>query len=490
MSAAAWWRKAAFYQLYPRSFQDTDGDGVGDLVGITNRLDYLVDVGIDAIWLSPIYPSPLVDFGYDVVDHTSVDPAFGTLRDFDDLVAAVHRRGLRLVMDLPVPHTSIEHPWFRRHPDWYVRAEGPSLPNNWQTAFGTPAWSRDPIRPGSWYLHSFYPEQPHLDWSNPQVADAMARIIAFWTGRDVDGFRLGAVDRLGIDPQLRDDPQRHHPPILPDVAGAANLEPTYSRNGNGIDMALATLRAAAGDRLLIADLYLPTPHIRRYLNHVDLAFCFELLHAPFEVDAMAKAIRRALVPGVRTDGLIWVLSSIDFPRLATRVGPAAARVAGLLLLTLPGTVVLYQGDEIGLTDGPGGNPPFDRAGRDKHRHPMQWDSSPSGGFSEGQPWLSVIDPAERNVADQAADPGSLLSLYRAAIRLRRTLADGIRLLDDVPEGLFAFLRGSDVMVVLNLTSGRVPCPVAGRVLLDTSGGSEHQAPAQLEPFSGCVVLSQ
>jgi glycosidase len=221
-----------------------------------------------------------------------------------------------------------------------------------------------------------------------------------------------------------------------------------------------------------------------------MAFCFELLHAPFRADAIAAAIKRALVPGVRADGVVWLLSSIDSPRLATRLGEDGARVAALLLLMLPGAVLLYQGDEIGLKDGPGARPSFDRAGRDTHRHPMQWDSSASGGFSDAAaPWLPPVDPATRNVADQEREPSSMLSLYRAATSLRKTLGDGVRILDDVPDGVVAFLRGTDVIVVLNLTDQRVPCPVAGRVLLDTLAAGGYPAPAMLPPFSGCVVRS-
>jgi alpha-glucosidase len=483
---AAWWHRAVLYEIYCRSFQDSDGDGVGDLAGIRDRLDYIVELGADAIWLSPIYPSPQADFGYDVTEYTDVDPALGNLDDFDLLVRAAHDRGLRLVMDLIPAHTSIEHPWFREHPDRYVRVRGDGPPNNWQTAFGTPAWSPDPLRPGWWYLHSFYPEQPNLDWSNRDVAKAMQKVVRFWTARGVDGFRLDSADRMAVDPELRDDPPRRRPPALPDF-GPTALDPMHSRNGPGLAAALAGLRKAAGDHLLLGELYLPTPHIRPYLEHVDIAFCFELLHAPFDAGPIRKAIQRALVPGVRADGLGWLLSGIDFPRLATRVGEDGARVAALLLLTLPGAAFLYQGDEIGQPDGPGADPPVDRAGREAHRHPMQWDATPTGGFSTGEPWLPLVDPATRNVAGQERDPGSLLSLYRAAIALRRTLGSGMRLLDDVPEGVLAFLRGADGVVVLNLSDQAAPCPVAGRVLLDSTANAGYPAPATLPPMSGCVV---
>lgn len=196
-----WWRDAVVYQVYPRSFQDSDGDGVGDLRGIAHRLDHLVDLGVDALWLSPIYPSPLADFGYDLTDHTAVDPTFGTLADLDRLVAEAHARGLRLLMDFVPCHTSIEHPWFGEHPDRYIWADGGARggpPNNWRSAFGGPAWTFDERR-GRWYLHSFYPEQPDLDWRNPDVVEAMQAVIGFWVDRGVDGFRLDAIEQLVKD---------------------------------------------------------------------------------------------------------------------------------------------------------------------------------------------------------------------------------------------------------------------------------------------------
>ncbi len=483
----AWWRDAVVYQVYPRSFQDSDGDGVGDLPGIAARLDHLVTLGVDALWLSPVYPSPLADFGYDVSDFTGVDPAFGTLADLDALLAAAHARGLRVLMDLVPCHTSIEHPWFAEHPDWYVRMQGDGPPNNWVATFGGPAWSPDPLRPGWWYLHSFYPEQPDLDWSNPEVVAAMQQVVRFWLERGVDGFRLDAIDRLAKDPQLRDDPPLREPLPLPEVVDSG-LQPLHSRNGPGIEAALAALRAAAGDRLLVGEVYLPTPRLAPYLAQVDAAFSFELLHAPFEPAAIAAAIRSAQAPELN-DGVGWVLSNHDFPRLPNRVGPGRERLAALLLLTLPGLAFVYQGDEIGLPDGPGATPPYDRAGRDRHRHPMQWDGSPTGGFSAAAPWLAPIDPATRNVADQERDRGSLLWLYRAAIALRRTLGDDLELIEDVPAGVVAYRRGEHAVVVLNLGEESVESPVRGELLLDTAGRTGGDAPASLGPRSGHVVAT-
>jgi alpha-glucosidase len=242
-----WWQDAVIYQVYPRSFQDSDGDGVGDLRGVASRLDHLSELGVDGLWLSPIYPSPLADFGYDVSAYTDVDPVYGTLADFDALVEAAHQRGLRLLMDLVPCHTSIEHPWFGEHPDWYIWAEGRDggPPNNWLSAFGGSAWSLDERR-GRWYLHSFYPEQPDLDWRNPAVVAAMQEAIGFWIERGVDGYRIDAIDRLMKDPELRDDPPAEASFGLPREDHEAHLAPVHSRNAPDTGEALAAIRAATG----------------------------------------------------------------------------------------------------------------------------------------------------------------------------------------------------------------------------------------------------
>jgi alpha-glucosidase len=409
-----WWDNAVVYQIYPRSFQDSDGDGNGDLRGIESRLDHLTWLGVDALWLSPIYPSPLADMGYDVADYTGVDPVYGSLEDFDALLAAAHERGLKLLMDLVPCHTSIEHPWFRDRPDWYIWSgrEGPA--NNWRATFGGGAWSPDPYKRGrGWYLHSFYPEQPDLDWRNPEVVEAMQGVLRFWLGRGVDGFRIDAIDRLVKDRELRDDPPASAPFALPLGEEYGKLEHLYSTNSPDIREALRAIRAAAGDKLLAGEVYLPAREVTPYLEFLDLAFAFELFHAPWDEERLHQAIEAASEVGHAA----WVFSNHDFPRVATRFGPENARAAASLLLSLPGTAFIYQGEEIGMEDGPGADPPIDRAGRDGARHPMQWDAS--GGFTTGTPWLPMVDPGERNVADQRDDPGSLLNHYRDLIARRR-----------------------------------------------------------------------
>jgi glycosidase len=411
-----WWDSAVVYQIYPRSFQDTNGDGVGDLAGVERRLDHLTWLGVDALWLSPIYPSPLADMGYDVADYEDVDPVYGDLERFDRLIAAAHERGLKLLMDLVPCHTSIEHPWFRDHPDWYIWSGRDGPANNWRASFGGIAWTPDPYERGrGWYLHSFYPEQPDLDWRNPEVVAAMQRAIRFWIDRGVDGFRLDALDRLVKDADLRDDPPASAPFALPLQEEYAQLEHLYSTNSPDIHQALASIREAAGDAMLVGEVYLPAAQVTPYLEHLDLAFAFELFHAPWERARDAVETTQAALG----TGSAWVLSNHDFPRVATRWGREHVREAAELLLTLPGTAFVYQGEEIGMADGPGATPPIDRAGRDGARHPMQWDRSPSGGFTTGAPWLPAVDPEERNVADQRDDPDSLLNLYRDLIARRR-----------------------------------------------------------------------
>jgi alpha-glucosidase len=472
------WRDATVYQIYPRSFQDSDGDGVGDVQGIAQRLDHLVDLGVDAFWLSPIYPSPLADFGYDISDFTSVEPQLGTLEDFDELVAQAHDRGLRVLLDFVPNHTSIEHPWFREHPDWYIFSPVDGPPNNWVSAFGGPAWTKDEVT-GRWYLHSFYPEQPDLNWRNPELVEAMQDVIRFWRDRGADGFRVDALDRLLKDDELRDEAPASEPFPLPVHADAAKLARARTTNQPEIGVVLNRIREAAGDAFLVGEVYLPTSEYPRYLEARDAVFAFELLFSPWD----AEQLRRVIASAAAYD-VAWVLSNHDFDRLATRVGPKNLRAAALLLLSLPGTAFIYQGDEIGMANGPGGRRTYDRAGRDPLRHPMQWDASPNGGFTTGEPWLPTIDPKTRNVVAQREDPASLLNLYRSLIDLRGQLGDGFRLLDS-SNGLVAFDRGRHT-VAINTTDRPQPMPHAGDVVLETHPGA--LAEGILAPHAGAISL--
>jgi glycosidase len=446
------------YQVYPRSFQDSNGDGVGDLAGIRSRLEHLAWLGVDALWMSPIYPSPMADFGYDVSDYTDVDPVFGDLAEFDRLTEEAHARGLAVLMDIVPCHTSIEHPWFREHPDWYIWAEEP---NNWIAAFGGSAWAP---RDGRYYLHSFYPEQADLDWRNPEVVAAMQDALRFWLERGADGYRIDAIDRLLKDPELRDDPPASQPFGLPLREDEAKLALVNSRNAPDTGAALAKIREACGDSFLVGEVYLPSARWQPYSDYFDAVFAFELLHSSWD----ARLLRAAIEATTRQPGAAWVMSNHDFGRLTTRFGEENARAAALLLLTLPGPAFLYQGDEIGQSEGPPGNR-FDRAGRDRHRHPMQWDGSATGGFTTGEPWLPAVDPARRNVADQRDDPRSMLSLVRDLIALRRELGEGFELLDS-EEGVLAFRRGAHT-VAINTTADPLPVPLRGEARLETAPGA-------------------
>jgi alpha-glucosidase len=462
------------YQVYPRSFQDSDGDGVGDLAGIRSRLDHLAWLGVDALWLSPIYPSPMADFGYDVSDYTDVDPVFGDLDEFERLAQAAHERGLKLLMDLVPCHTSIEHPWFRQRPDWYIWAD---RPNNWVAAFGGSAW--EPLN-DSYYLHSFYPEQPDLNWRNPEVVAAMQDVLRFWIDRGADGYRIDAIDRLMKDPELRDDPPATEPYGLPVNEEEAKLALSNSRNGPGTSEALAKMREAVDDAFLVGEVYLPSARWQPYIEHFDAAFAFELLLGRWDAGGMKAAIEASAATGKAA----WVMSNHDFGRLATRFGLENTRAAVMILLTLPGPAFLYQGDEIAQGDGRPGETRYDRHGRDRFRHPMQWDGSPGGGFSTGEPWLPPVDPGERNVEAQRDDPESTLTLTRELIALRRELGEGFELLE-AAEGVVAYRRG-DHTVAVNTTAEPRPAPLRGEPRLATAHGALDGD--TLAPHAGAIAL--
>jgi alpha-glucosidase len=492
-----WWRDATIYQVYPRSFQDSDGDGEGDLAGVIARLDHIAALGADALWLSPIYPSPMFDGGYDVADYEGVRPELGTVADVDALVAEAHRRGLKVLLDAVPCHTSIAHPWFRDRPELYVWSDRDGPQNNWRSTFGGPAWSPDPHGRG-WYLHSFYPEQPDLDWRNPDVGAAFGAALRFWLDRGVDGFRLDALDRLLKDAERRDDPQRTaaSPPALPESSpDFAALEHRHSRDAPDIGTALALLRDAVGDAFLVGEVYLRSDRLAPYLQQLDSAFSFELFQAPWTTAAVRHALAAAQALG---DGrAAWVLSNHDFPRLPDRVGPRNVRAAALLLLSLPGPAFVYQGDEIGMADGPGraqdplGRAPDDRHGRDGHRHPMVWDGGPAGGFTTGVPWLPAVAVEGGSVAEQERDAGSVLHLYRDLIALRRgTLRGPLRLRDaDAAAPDVLVLERGEHVVALNLGDAAAPAPAAGALLRHTHdpASAGAPAPAGLGPGEGFVA---
>ena len=358
-----WWKRGVIYQIYPRSFQDTNGDGIGDLKGITARLDYLTWLGIDAIWISPIYPSPMADFGYDVSDYCNIDPLFGSLDDFDELVTSAHARGIKVILDFVPNHTSDRHPWFlesrssRTNPkrDWYIWRDGKadgSPPNNWLSQFGGPAWTFDAAT-GQYYLHSFLREQPDLNWRNPAVREAMYDVLRFWLERGVDGFRVDVIWLLIKDAALRDNPL--NPNYRPTEPGIHRVLQLYSSDQPEIHDVIAEMRAIVDrydERVLIGEIYLPIEKLVAYygkdLGGAHLPFNFQLIHAAWRAPVIAKLVtdyEGALPAGGWPN---WVLGNHDQPRIAARVGEAQARVAAMLLLTLRGTPTMYYGDELGI----------------------------------------------------------------------------------------------------------------------------------------------
>jgi alpha-glucosidase len=478
----SWWQRGVIYHVYPRSFLDTDGDGIGDLPGITRGLAYLEWLGVDAVWISPIYPSPMKDFGYDISDHTAVDPRFGTLAQFDALVAEAHRRGLRVIIDYVPNHTSDQHPWFvssraaRDDPyrDWYVWRDpggdgGP--PNNWRSVFGGSAWTWDPTT-AQYYYHAYLREQPDLNWRHAGVQEAMLAVMRFWLDRDVDGFRVDALRQLVEDDQLRDNPPNpdYHRGLGPYQA----LLPVHTTDQPGTLRAAERMRALVDrypDRLLIGELYLPIERLVAYYGEggagVHLPSNFHLIFVQWHGRRIAELIaayEAALPPGAWPN---WVLGNHDRHRVMTRVGAAQGRVAAMLLLTLRGTPTLYYGDEIGMRnveippeqvqDPWEKNVPGLGLGRDPERSPMQWEAGPSAGFTTGRPWLPVPSDAEWvNVARQRDDPASILTLYRRLLALRRerpALVVGAYEPLDADGDVLAFVRraGADrCLVVLNL----------------------------------------
>jgi alpha-glucosidase len=499
-----WWRHAVVYQVYPRSFADSNGDGIGDLRGLTDHLDHLVWLGVDALWLNPIMPSPDADWGYDVSDYRAVHPAVGSLADFDALLAAAHRCGLRVLLDLVPNHTSVEHPWFRdpAKADWYVWADpapdgGP--PNNWLSLFGNgPAWTRDPAS-GRFYLHSFLPSQPDLNWWNEDVRAAFDAILRFWLDRGVDGFRIDVAAGMVKDRGLRDNPPAEASDHA--VVRAHGQRPLFNQDRPEVHHVLKRWRAIADayphEPVLLGEAYVLDPdRLAAYYGDGDdelhLAFDFLLLHAPLR----AEALRPLLQPRHFWPALTG--SNHDAGRLATRWAHGdedLVRCALMLVLLGRGTPVLYYGDELGLPAVPvpsGAQRDLvtyahGLESRDASRTPMPWHAGPGGGFTarEAEPWLPLGDDlARRSVAVQRADPTSTLWFTRRLLALRRTHAElrtgGLELLD-APPGVLAWRRGSRFEVWLNLGDTPAPLPTHGAPVLATREDNG------LDPRSGVVL---
>jgi alpha-glucosidase len=523
---ASWWRDGVLYQIYPRSFADGDGDGVGDLRGLIDRLDHLQWLGIDGIWLNPTMPSPNKDWGYDVADYCAVHPDLGTLEDFDALIAAAGERGIRVLLDLVPNHTSDQHAWFQdalrgrdaEHRSFYVwadpRPDG-SPPNNWQSNFGGSAWTlHEPT--GQYYLHNFLPEQPDLNWWDEGVREAFDDILRFWYERGIAGFRIDVCHAIIKDRELRDDP-----PALPDdhaLVRKRGLRHMFSMNRPEVHDVLRRWRALSADeepeRILVGETYVLDldqliPYYGSGEDELHLAFNFLFVHAHFEaaeLRAVVEGMEAKLPPGAWP---VYTGSNHDAGRLVTRWADGddrRARVALTMLLTLRGTPFLYYGDEVGMPDvrldpAQALDPVPHRTGdpdsnRDECRTPMQWSPEPGAGFTEpgAEPWLPLGDTAAVNVADQREDPASTLHLVRDLIALRRDRADlrggGYETLP-APAGAWAYRRGDGTAVALNLSDAAVRIDgVGGRVLVSTArerDGARVDGTLELGPWEGAVV---
>jgi alpha-glucosidase len=506
MTEPAWWQSGVIYQVYPRSFQDTNGDGVGDLAGIERRLDHLVDLGVDALWMSPIYPSPMVDFGYDVADYTGIHPLFGTIEDFDRLLAAAHARGLKLLLDFVPNHSSDQHPWFlesrssrtnpKRH--WYIwrdAAPDGGPPNNWISDFGGPAWEWDETT-GQYYYHAMLTEQPDLNWRNPGLKAAMLDAMRFWFDRGTDGFRVDILWHMIKHADFPDNPRNPAwTPVMADKERVLQLHSTDQPEVHDLAAEMRALADSYGGRLLVGEIYLPVERLMTYYGTderrgVHLPFNFQLIDAPWNARVLhdlIAAYEAALPPGGWPN---WVLGNHDRPRVAAKLGEAQARVAAMLLLTLRGTPTLYYGDEIGMGrveippdrvhDPLEHRDPGKGLGRDPVRTPMPWDASDHAGFSSADPWLPLgPDWATRNVAAQSGDPGSMLQLHRDLLALRRrhpALSVGDIRMIEADGDVLAYERkheGERLIVALNLGTEPHHMMLEGELLLSTIGAAAY-----------------
>jgi alpha-glucosidase len=539
---APWWQHAVFYEIYPRSFKDSDGDGIGDLNGITSRLDYLAGLGVDAVWITPFYPSPQVDFGYDVSDYEKIDPQFGTLADFDRLVAEAHKRRIKIIIDYVLNHTSDQHAFFKAsrssknspYRDWYIwrdpRPDG-GPPNNWSSSFGPVAWTLDE-KTGQYYYHRFYREQPELNWHNPAVERRMFQTVRFWLDRGVDGFRLDAVNYLFEDPQLRDNPVLKE--LRPGSATEHQQELRYNRDLPEIHPVMIRLRSFTDrydpNRLLIGEAYVPKwEEMMRYYgpnnNELQLPFNFFLLMGKVKTTLDAALFRSVIndsEKALRGRWTTYVLSNHDNPRAYDRYGDGQhmdeiAKLLATMLLTLRGSPFLYYGEEIGMqttepqtieeVQDPVGKRYWPaNKGRDGERTPMQWDATAQAGFTTGRPWLKIPATAsERNVAVQDREATSILNFYRRLIALRRrspALLDGDYLSTGNDPHVFAYRRRTSaqtMLVALNMSGENRSLQLDANALGAAAGwrvafsnraaseGQEVKESLRLAPFEAVIV---
>ncbi len=521
---ARWQDVNGIYQIYPRSFQDSNGDGVGDLAGMTSKLDYIKgqpdSLGIDAVWVSPFYRSPMADFGYDISDYYSVDPLFGDLEDFKTFLVEAHSRSIKVMIDYVPNHTSDEHPWFmasrssreNEKRDWYVwrdpKPDG-SPPNNWLSVFGGPAWELDEAS-GQYYLHSFLKKQPDLNWENPAVREAMTEVLDFWLALGVDGIRADAVRWLSKDPELRDN--------LPNPDFAPGMDPYhsqlqhYSRYGAKLQDYLKEIAAVVekySDRIILFEDY-PDRHLNVSEQYTSLysvnpavaaPFNFEGMRTTYDADAFRTFIRRFQKVVGSTLRPFYCFSNHDKPRLASRVGVAQARLIGLMQLTLPGIPVVYYGDELGMknVDIPPESirDPFAlqtvglKLGRDPERTPMQWSAQPNAGFSTAQPWLPLASDFQVvNVESQSQDDTSFLAMYRVLLELRRSAAlhsGSYSEWSGAHDSVFGFVREGEfetLLILLNMSDYPADC------IKDATGEAIYSTHEMVETIAGGGIKLQ
>lgn len=532
-SSAPWWKQGVVYQIYPRSFMDSNGDGVGDIPGIISKLDHLAgapnSLGVDAVWLSPFYPSPMADFGYDVSDYCNVHPLFGDLADFDRFLAEAHKRNLKVIIDWVPNHTSDHHPWFvesredRTNPkrDWYIwrdaRSDG-SLPNNWGSVFGGPAWEWDKNRK-QYYLHQFLKEQPDLNWRNPEVYRAMLDTLRFWLDRGVDGFRMDVLGMIYKHPDLPDNPPR---PVIPSNLPAddifSRLINIYNQDQDDVHDVLRDIRRlldSYGETCIIGEIWYELPRWVKYYGErgegIHLPFNFRLINTPWDAMKVRQSVDELedILPSFAWPN--YVLGNHDQTRLSSKIGEQQTRVAAMLLLTLRGTSTLYYGDELAIPNGdipiekmqdPSGIRLGPERGRDICRTPMQWDNSPYAGFSTHEPWLPVSpDFTTRNVAHYDKIHTSLLNLYRYLLRLRKSTSalntGSFKSIDAGNDDCYVYQRQDEngrYLVALNFSAAahtlNIPRVSKGHVILSTHLDRAEQVSMKslkLRPDEGVVI---
>lgn len=492
MSEPAWWQRGAIYQIYPRSFADSNGDGVGDLKGITSKLDHLAALQVEGIWLSPIFPSPMADFGYDVADYCDVDPVFGTLADLDELIAEAHGRGIKLILDWVPNHSSNRHPWFlesrssKDNPkrDWYVWRDEP---NDWMSVFTAcgPAWTFDETTQ-QYYLHSFMPEQPDLNWDNPAVERAMHDVIRFWMDRGVDGLRLDAIAKIAKDPLLRDHVGSHR---------------RHDEDWESIHERLRGIRKVVDeyqDRMIVGEVALDDLHrVVAYLEYGDqlhMAHNFVFINQPWDAESYATSIADFERLAEDHAWPAWFLANHDNHRPRSRfdhdgLGAQRARAILVMLYALKGTPFVYQGEELALPDA---QIPPDRVvdvdGRDPERAPIPWTpDAPGYGFTAAdEAWLPFVDDAATlNAQTQADDPASTLNLTKALAKLRPQLT-GEQAPYDAGPGIVAWTRDDTYLVAVNFTAEELPLAVEGTLVLSSDPARQAES-ASLGPSEALIL---